>query len=131
MIFFSDENFIRQANALLRAFDPRNEYVALLDRLPRGTSDVDWLREVGAWDPKPVIVCGDGRVLTNRVERAALRATGCVFVHLAPGWTNTAWHPYAVALLKCWPDVLEMVERTKKPAIIDVTVRGKVSRRAL
>ena len=85
MIFFTDENFPYRANRLLGAFDPDNEVRALLDYFHKGTPDVDWLRQIGKWPERPVIVGGDGRILRNDVELAALRECGSTFVYLSRG----------------------------------------------
>ncbi len=90
MRFFADENFIRRAVDLLRAYDnQQNTFSHLLDHFPRGTPDLDWLLAIGAWHPQPIIIGGDGRILRKQAERAALRSSGCTFVYLASGRTNT------------------------------------------
>ncbi|HEX4795578.1 MAG TPA: hypothetical protein VH370_17440 [Humisphaera sp.] len=131
MIFFTDENFPHKANALLRAFDQVNEIRAFLDHFRAATPDIEWLRDVGKWQPKPHIVCGDGRILRNKVERAALRDSGCNFIHLAAGWTNTPWTPYCQKLIKYWPDVIALAAQTNRQAVIELTINGKLLRKPL
>ena len=131
MIFFTDENFIHQANALLRAFDLENTIRAFLDCFHKGTPDVDWLRRVGRWEEKPVIVGGDGRILTNQVERAALRESGCSFVYLSSGWTSLPWNVFALRIIKHWPAVVELAKRTTKQGVLELTVHGNLQRKSL
>lgn len=76
MIFFTDECFMYKANKLVEAFDRENEIRPLLDHFPAGTPDVEWIPAIAAWDPKPVVVCGDGRILKNKVERQVLKDAG-------------------------------------------------------
>lgn len=106
MNFFADENVIPRAIDLLKAYDNRNNtFTHLLGHFPKGTSDVDWLTAVGAWHPRPIIIGGDGRILRNQAERAALRSSGCTFVYLASGWTNLPWDVYGLKLITHWPKV--------------------------
>ena len=107
--FFTDECFMRKANALLEAFDPENPIRALLDHFAPGTPDIEWIPAIAAWVPKPVIVCGDARILRNKVERAVLNEAGLTFICLAPGWTNLPWPTFAWKIIKVWPDVVEEV----------------------
>ena len=130
MTFFTDECFAYQANALLRAFDGTSRIVALVDyyngrkRVP----DLEWIRDVSAWPEKPIVLCGDGHILTRPGERQALREAELTFVHLARGWTNLPWNLYAVKIIRVWPSILEWAKDTESPAIIEVTCREKLWR---
>ena len=131
MIFFTDENIAEPASDLLRVFDRGNEIRKFLEHFPRGTPDVDWLTEIKAWSPKPFIVCADGRILKNAVERAALKSSGCTFIYLASGWTNIAWDTYAWKVIRYWPEVRACAQKTEAPAIIELSTSGHVQRRPL
>src|SRR2546425_28833 len=126
-----DENFVVHANALLRAFDHTNTFIWLLDRFEKHTADLGWIPVVGTWDPKPIIVSADGEILVQAKERAALRHSGCTLIHLARGWTNTPWDAYAVKLITYWPEVRRRVRELKRPAVIEVTTTGHVTRKPL
>ena len=80
MIFFFDENMIESAARVIGAFDRTHEVRHLLDRFPRGTADVEWIRTVASWEGDPVAVCADGRILKNAVERRVLKECGLMFV---------------------------------------------------
>jgi hypothetical protein len=131
VIFFTDENFPHPANDLLRAFDRQNQIVAFLEKFKKGTPDIEWLPEVGNWPEKPAIVCGDGRILTNAVERSALRKTDCTFIYLSSGWTNTPWNLLCLRLIKYWPDVTILAKKTTRQAILELTINGTLQRRPL
>jgi hypothetical protein len=131
VIFFTDENFAHRANALLQAFDLQNEIRAFLEYFPKGTPDLVWLPKVGEWTDKPIIVCGDGRILSNPVERAALRRTNSTFIYLASGWTNTPWNLLCLRLIKYWPDVVALAARTTQQAVIELSTRGHFFRKPL
>jgi hypothetical protein len=73
VIFFADENISSQVVRLLEAFDRENEVRAHKAYFSQGTADTIWIPEVAGWTPKPVILGGDGRILRNPAELAALR----------------------------------------------------------
>ena len=73
---------------MLASFDRKNDIKAHEDCFEKGTADTEWILEVATWEPKPIIVCGDGRILKNRSEQTALRNANLMFVYLARGWTN-------------------------------------------
>ena len=85
MIFFTDECFMYKANKLVEAFDRENEIRPLLDHFERGTPDITWIPAISVWNPKPVVICGDGRILKNKVERQVLKEAGLNFICLASG----------------------------------------------
>jgi len=122
MTFFTDECFIYKANALLEAFDREHQIIPLLDRFEAGTPDTDWLPSIARWSPKPVIICGDARILKNQVERAALKEAKLMFVLLASGWTQTPWHTYAWKIIKVWPRIVEVTSKTLRPTVFEVSV---------
>ena len=95
MIFLTDENISFRAARMLEHFDSDNRIRALEDHFPNGTKDPVWLAELGTWSPKPVVICGDGCILKNQAEAAALRDAALMFVYLAPGWTNLHWSVFA------------------------------------
>jgi hypothetical protein len=120
VIFLADENFIRQAARLLEVFDPQNEVRHLTDCFETGTRDIEWIKAASEWEPRPVILGGDGRILRNKAERAALRTAHLSFVFLSSGWTNLPWSIFAWKIVKAWPDILASVERAGRPTIFEV-----------
>lgn len=121
MIFFTDECFMYKANALLEAFDRENEIRPLLDYFERGTPDVAWIPSVAAWTPKPIIVCGDGRILRNKVERNVLKEAKLTFVCLSSGWTNLSWNVFAWKIVKAWPSIVQSAGGVIRPTIFEVS----------
>ena len=132
MIFFFDENISYRAVQILEIFDRENEVRAHKDHFEPSTPDIDWLVQVSGWDTKPVVVCGDGRILSRQSERLVLRDCALVFVFLAKGWTNESWHNFAWKIVKVWPDIVRNVSHTRQPAIFEVNCGSlKVERRGL
>ena len=130
MTFFTDENFIYQAAKLLEAFDRDHKVRALVDHFDKGTADTVWIPEIGKWDPKPFVISGDGRILTNKVELSALRSSGLTFFCLSSGWTHTGWNTYAWKIIKVWPAIVEDAKHNLRPAVYEVSPSTlKVTRR--
>lgn len=88
MIFFTDENISEHATKILDLFDRNNEVRAHADYFDKGTADTVWLQEIAGWKEKPVVICGDRAILTNKAERKVLKECGLMFVYLASGWTK-------------------------------------------
>ena len=120
MIFVADENFTVLGVRLLEAFDQQNEIRHLTDSFPKGTPDTTWIPSVAEWDLKPTVIGGDGRILRNKAERAALRQADLSFVYLTSGWTNLAWPVLAWKIVKVWPDVVRNVKTARRPTVYEV-----------
>ncbi len=129
MIFLADENFQIQAVRLLNAFDTRNDVRHLTEEFGRGTPDAEWIAACAHRFDKPVIIGGDGRILRNKVERAALRESDLSYVYLAPGWTNISWNDFAWKIVKAWPGIVGSLKDLLRPAVYEVKVASlKVER---
>ena len=86
MRFFADANFAVRAVRLLEAYGAENVTVEhLKDRFPTDKPDSEWLDAIGRWRKKPIVLSGDGRILSRKDELSALRTANMSFVHLAPG----------------------------------------------
>jgi predicted nuclease of predicted toxin-antitoxin system len=55
------------------------------NRFHRETPDIEWIKALAADEPPWIVVSADGRILKNKVERAALISSGLVYFCLA-GW---------------------------------------------
>lgn len=128
MNYFFDESIPPKAASLVEVFDRESLVEAHVDVFVSGTPDVDWLRELGERNPKPVVVTFDSRILRNKVERQALRDADLSFVAFAGGWAALSWEDQAWKLLKAWPLIRSALKATRQPVILEVSVNGKVER---
>ena len=127
MIFLTDENISPYAARMLGSFDRKNDIKAHEDCFEKGKPDIEWILDVANWEPKPIIVCGDGRILRKPSEQTALRNACLMFVYLASGWTNLSWEDFAWKIVKAWPAIVQNVKKTRKPSVFEVSVKsGKV-----
>lgn len=122
MIFFADENISVNAAHILNIFEDKHEVRALEDHFNKGITDIEWMRAVAKWGDPTVALCGDGRILQNKVERSVLKECNLMFVHLAPGWTNLKWSIFCWKIIKAWPDIVKNVEQAIKPMVFQVKV---------
>jgi hypothetical protein len=127
MKFFMDRNLPQQLARLIEAFDQQCEVRHLDDEFEDTTPDVVWIRALGARDPKPVVICGDGRILRNAAEAQALRESGLTFFHIAEGWVNLRWSEQAWKMIKVWPSIVADA-KPRRPTVYRVTVQLKVQR---
>lgn len=120
MIFFLDENISQVAARLLEAFDRDCEIRHLLAYFEQGTPDTVWIPGVSAWEEKPVVVCGDGRILRREAEKVVLRQCDLTFVFLDKGWTNLKWEDFAWRIIKVWPTIKREVMHVRRSTIFGV-----------
>lgn len=126
MIFFTDENISKNAAYMLDNFEQKHEVRACLDYFDRGTPDTEWMRVVASWDESDttVVVCGDGRILKNKVEKQVLKECGLMFVLLAPGWLHLEWSVFGWKIVKAWPHIVKNIEQARYPMVFEVPVSG-------
>jgi hypothetical protein len=123
MTFITDECVVIHANKLLEAFDRLHQIRPLLDYVDKGTPDTIWIPKLASWDPKPAVICGDARILRNKVERQVLKEAGLMWVCLADGWLNLKWDVYAWKLIKAWPEMRNSITRAVRPTVFVVSAQ--------
>ena len=116
--FFTDENISSRAVRLLDIAFPACTFDLHRDHFDQGTADTVWMPKVAAMQPKPTILCGDGRILSNDAELATLKSCELMCVFLAAQWmTSTPWPDFAWKLIKAWTGVVEQVEKARAPTV--------------
>jgi len=117
---------------MLSYFERKHQVRAHLDFFPRGIPDTEWMSTVALWDETTVVVCADGRILKNKVERKVLKECNLMFVCLSPGWTHLEWTIYGWKIIKAWPDIVKNVEQAPYPMAFEVAVGSlKIQSRGL
>lgn len=107
---------------MIEIFDHHNSVRAHNDSFADGTPDVEWISQIATWDERPVIVCGDSRILRNKVESQVLRDSRLTAVFLAKGWTKLAWDEFAWKIVRAWPSIVRAVTNTRHPAVFELKV---------
>ncbi|WP_414138852.1 hypothetical protein [Rhizobium sp. BR 249] len=78
-----------------------------------------------------MFVSGDGRVLKNPAERAALRSAGLHGFILAPAYQKTPMNQVASVLVWRWPEILQITRLLAPPSMHEVPINKGTRLRAL
>lgn len=124
--FFADENFPVPLVKILNSFDGQSKVTALEEVIPRGTEDEEWLRVIGTWQPKPIVLGGDGRILKSAAKLAALKGANTHFVYLADGYPSLPWKDQVIKVLKSWDDICGAVTKEKEKTVFRVRMQGGI-----
>jgi PIN like domain len=104
-----------------------------VEELPNGrnSSDLEWIEYLQSSNEVWTFISGDGRILKNPAERAALRSAGLHGFVLAPGYQKTPLNQVAAILLWHWPEILRLTEILAAPSMHEVPIKRMTRLRAL
>lgn len=97
--------------------------------LPNGrhSTDLEWIKYLQGHQDHWIFITGDGRVLKNPAERAALRSAGLHGFVLAPAYQKMPLNQAAALLLWKWPEIEAMIELVAAPSMHEIPI-GKGSK---
>jgi hypothetical protein len=121
VIFFIDENIPKNIAKMLNCFEQKHTIRPYLDHFQRGVKDIEWMKTVVSWGDLSTVVTADCRILSNKVERRALKESKLMFVFLKSAWTHLEWNDYCWKIIKVWPSIISNVEQATFPTIFEVT----------
>lgn len=87
-------------------------------------TDVEWLRAVGHWTPKPIVISADNRILKNKDELRELVTQDLTFICLKPGWSNMPPIEFAWKFFKAWLEIVPTVAKCRHPTVFEVSTGG-------
>lgn len=122
MKFFTDENISEHLARMIACFDRANDICIHCDHFEKGTRDDVWVPRIAAWEPKPVVVLGDGRLLRNPGLKLIAKESQFSYVVMGESFMRTAWTDQAWKLVKVWPDVVKATQHVRRPTIFDVKI---------
>ena len=132
MRFFFDRNMPPQLARMVDALEREHTARAHDDdvRFTPTTPDVEWIATLGADAPPWIIISGDGRILRNKAELAALKEAKLTFFCMCKAWMHMGIYEWAWKFVKVWPDIVENAKGAT-PRIFEVSGGGglKVERR--
>ncbi|RWX74427.1 hypothetical protein EPK99_24910 [Neorhizobium lilium] len=104
-----------------------------LAELPKGRSstDLEWIDHLRSSGLVWSFISGDGRVLKNAAERAALRSAGLHGFILAPGYQKTPHNQVVSNLLWHWPEMQRLTEILAAPSMHEVPMKRTTKLRSL
>jgi PIN like domain len=88
----------------------------------RHSTDQEWIAHLRRAPEPWVFITGDGRVLKNAAERAALRSAGLHGFVLASAYQKTPLHQVAATLVWKWPDIERITELVAAPAMHEIPI---------
>lgn len=97
----------------------------------RHSKDIEWIEFLRKSNDEWIFISGDGRVLKNPAERAALRSAGLHGFILAPAYQKTALNQVASILLWKWPEMLQVTRLLQSPSMHEIPINRSTKRRAL
>lgn len=91
-------------NGFISCYGHRAVHIKDIDGLAKGRSstDLEWISHLQRRPEQWVFVTGDGRVLKNAAERAALRSAGLHGFVLAPAYQKTPLNQVAALIVWRW-----------------------------
>lgn len=100
-----------------------------ISELPNGRDslDVEWINFLKNSPDEWIFLSGDGRILKNAAERAALRSAGLHGFILAPAYQKTPMNQVAATLVWKWPEILEITKLISAPSMHEIPI-GKNSK---
>ena len=116
MRFFFDRSVPHRLARMVQVYEegPNGHQIVHLDddgRFLHNTPDVEWIKVLaGNGKPRWIIISGDGRILKNSVERAALREAALPFCCLASQWMNMPFHDQAWRFIKAWASIVKKAD---------------------
>nr|WP_206078745.1 hypothetical protein [Mesorhizobium camelthorni] len=101
--------------------------------LPKGrhSADIDWINHLRKSPEGWIFISGDGRILKNAAERAALRSAGLHGFILAPAYQKTPMHQVAATLVWKWPEILQVTELLAAPSMHEIPIGKNTKLRQL
>jgi hypothetical protein len=124
MKFFFDRNACVRTTRMLAIYEGGSRGHTILhhnddQRFNRRSTDLEIMQALHADDPSWVFVGGDGRILKNRAELAALADCDLTYVLLASTWCNKPIEETCWMAIKGWPSVVRAVERLTAHSILE------------
>ncbi|WP_145316051.1 MULTISPECIES: hypothetical protein [unclassified Rhizobium] len=101
--------------------------------LPNGrhSTDLEWIDLLRKSNDQWIFISGDGRVLRNSAERAALRSAGLHGFILAPAYQKAPLNQVASILIWRWPEILQITNLLQAPSMHEVPINKSAKLRAL
>lgn len=112
-------------NAFVQKDDHAAFHIAKIQGLPNGrhSKDLEWIDFLRRSPQTWMFITGDGRLMKNRAERAALRSAGLHGFVLAPAYQKTPLNQVAAALIWKWPEMLKLTELLSPPTMHEIPIK--------
>jgi hypothetical protein len=101
--------------------------------LPNGrhSKDIEWIDFLRKSNDDWIFISGDGRILKNPAERAALRGAGLRGFILAPAYQKTPMNQVASISIWRWPEMLQITKLVQPPSMHEIPINKSAKLRSL
>ncbi len=116
-------------DGFIHAFGHRARHIKDLPGLSNGrhATDLEWISHLRADNASWIFISGDGRILKNRAERAALRSAGLHGFVLALAYQRSPLNQVGATLVWKWPEIDAVTNLVAAPSMHEIPI-GKVSK---
>jgi hypothetical protein len=97
----------------------------------RNSTDLEWISHLRSRPEDWIFISGDGRILKNPAERAALRSAGLHGFILAPAYQRTPLNQVAATIVWKWPEILQVAELLAAPSMHEIPIGRNTKLRQL
>lgn len=113
----------------VRSFGHRAFHIKDVPGLKNGrhSADIEWIRHLQSSNTPWIFVSGDGRILKNAAERAALRSAGLHGFVLAPAYQKSPLNQVAATIVWKWPEIEAVTKLVAAPSMHQIPI-GKGSK---
>ncbi len=113
---------------IIRAFDDCVDIRALEEEsgFSKGMEDEDWIGKISQWIPKPIALCGDGRILKSPAKLAALKEANTHFVVMADGFPCLPWNQMVIKVLQGWEGICHAVAKEVEKTVFRFRANGGI-----
>ncbi len=121
MRFFFDRNMSPRLARMVDIYERDHSVIHHDDdgRFIPTTTDIDWIQVLADDRPPWIVLSGDGRILKNRVEAAALNEAKLTFFCMTKTWSHMEIHEYVWKFIKIWPEIVQLA-KVSTPRIFEV-----------
>ena len=114
-------------------FDHAAVHIDSVIGLPNGrhSKDLEWIDFLRRSNDEWIFISGDGRILRNRAELAALRSAGLHGFVLAPAYQKTPLNQVASLLVWRWPEIVQITKLIQPPSVHEIPIKKTTRMRAL
>jgi len=120
VIYFFDNNISPRYAEMLRALGVN--VTALSEKFPPNIKDEDFLPQL----KDCILITGDQRIRTRKIEAAALRQSGISALFLARFWPRLDLWAQARWLVTRWPDIDRFTSKTSPGTYAEVQQGGTI-----
>lgn len=89
----------------------------------RRSTDEEWIEFLRQSRDVWIFITGDGRLMKNPAERAALRRAGLHGFVLTPAFQKTPFNQVAALLIWRWPELVKVTELFETPTMHEIPIR--------